>query len=351
MHNYHTYLYPNRLVAYLDAVAPETFRMFYQRPLIIYKGVDNLVQVDLRNQDQKKVTSTNTLVISVLDPRTQLRVLSSDFIRNANGTYETTISEDELLDFNSGNYEYTLILEERQVTAEGYILLSSKVCYSDSQFNARGVLELRDSVQGEFYDGFEIKKFKKVAPSSVGETGQDRYESAVIETGSIAGPSKNFHTFQIWSNNYTGSIDFQASQDSDPRPGDWVTLKSITAVNQDSFYVNVTGIHKWLRVVHIPNSAHAVGEFVVQQSILGTYSVSIRNGGMGYKVGDVINISGSLLGGETPTNDLSITVSTVNPNGIIQTISWTGSSYNGVKTFVVLGNLSTVGTVDKILYR
>jgi hypothetical protein len=126
MHNYHTYLYPNRLVAYLDAVAPETFRMFYQRPLIIYKGVDNLVQVDLRNQDQKKVTSTNTLVISVLDPRTQLRVLSSDFIRNANGTYETTISEDELLDFNSGNYEYTLILEERQVTAEGYILLSSK---------------------------------------------------------------------------------------------------------------------------------------------------------------------------------------------------------------------------------
>jgi len=72
---------------------------------------------------------------------------------------------------------------------------------------------------------------------------------------------------------------------------------------------------------------------------------------MGYKVGDVINISGSLLGGETPTNDLSITVSTVNPNGIIQTISWTGSSYNGVKTFVVLGNLSTVGTVDKILYR
>lgn len=351
MHNYHTYLYPNRLVAYLDAVAPETFRMFYQRPLIIYKGVDNLIQIDLRNQDQKKVTSTNTLVITVLDPRTQLRVFSSDFTRNANDTYETVISESALFEFNPGNYEFTLILEERQILDDGYVVLSSKVCYSDSQFDARGTLELRDSVQGEIYDSYEIKKFKKVSPSSVGETGPSRFESSIIETGSMAGPSKNFHTFQVYANNYTGSIDFQVSQDSDPRPNEWTTLESVTAVNQNSFYKNFEGIYKWFRIVHIPNSAYSVGEFVVQQGILNAYSVSIRNGGIGYKGGDVITISGSLLGGETPTNDLTITVNTVNTAGTIQTITWSGLSYNGVKTFVVLGNLSTAGTIDKVLYR
>jgi len=351
MHNYHTYLYPNRLVAYLDAVAPETFRMFYQRPLIIYKGVDNLIQIDLRNQDQKKVTTTDILVITVLDPRTQLRVLSSEFTRNANGTYETRILETELIDFNPGNYEFTLVLEHRDSVDGGYVVLSSRVCYSDSQFDARGVLELRDSVQGEIYDSFEIKKFKKVSPSSVGEIGLSRFESSVIETGSMAGPTKNFHTFQIYANNYTGSIDFQVSQDSDPRPNEWTTLESITAVNQDSFYINFEGIYKWFRVVHIPNSAYSVGEFVVQQSILNTYSVSVRNGGLGYKGGDVITISGSLLGGESPTNDLTITVNTVNTAGTIQTVSWAGLSYNGVKTFVVLGNLSTAGTIDKVLYR
>jgi hypothetical protein len=351
MHNYHTYLYPNRLVAYLDSVAPETFRMFYQRPLIIYKGVDNLIQIDLRNQDQKKVISTNTLVITVLDPRTQLRVLSSDFTRNTNGTYETTLSETDLSGFSSGNYEFTLILEERQITDQGYVLLSSRVCYSDSQFDARGILELRDNVQGEIYDSFEIKHFKKVSPASVGETGPNRFESSVIETGSMAGPTKNSHTFQIYANNYTGSIDFQVSQDSDPRPGDWATLDSVTVVNQDSFYVNFEGIYKWFRVVHIPNSAFSVGEFVVQQSILNAYSVSIRNGGLGYQVGNVITISGSQLGGESPTNDLVITVASVNTIGAIQTISWSGLSYNGVKTYVVLGELTSVGTIDKILYR
>lgn len=351
MHNYHTYLYPNRLVAYLDAVAPETFRMFYQRPLIIYKGVDNLIQIDLRNQDQKKVTSTNTLVITVLDPKTQLRVFSSDFTRNANDTYEAVISESDLFEFSPGNYEFTLILEQRQVTDAGYVVLSSRVCYSDSQYDARGTLELRDSVQGEIYDSFEIKKFKKVSPSSVGEIGPNRFESSVIETGSMGGPTKTFHTFQVYANNYTGSIDFQVSQDSDPRPNEWTTLESVTAVNQNSFYKNFEGIYKWFRVVHIPNSAYGVGEFVVQQSILNTYSVNIRNGGIGYKGGDTITISGSLLGGESPTNDLVITVLTINTAGTIQTISWSGLSYNGVKTFVVLGNLSTAGTIDKVLYR
>lgn len=325
--------------------------MFYQRPLIIYKGVDNLIQIDLRNQDQKKVTSTDTLVITVLDPRTQLRVFSSDFTRNANGTYETVITDVDLLDTTSGNYKFTLVLENRQISAEGYTVLSSRVCYSDSQFDAHGTLEIRDNVQGEFLDSFEMKKFKKVSPSSVGEIGSDRFESSIIDTGSITGPTKNFHTFQIYSNQYTGSIDFQASQDADPRPSDWVTLKSVTAVNQDSFYVNLEGIYKWLRVVHIPNSAYSIGEFVVQQTILNSYNVDIRNGGIGYKVGDTITISGRRLGGESPTNDLTITVTKVNSRGTIEIISWSGISYNGVKTFVVLGNLNTAGTLDKILYR
>jgi hypothetical protein len=167
----------------------------------------------------------------------------------------------------------------------------------------------------------------------------------------MGGPTKTFHTFQVYANNYTGSIDFQVSQDSDPRPNEWTTLESVTAVNQNSFYKNFEGIYKWFRVVHIPNSAYGVGEFVVQQSILNTYSVNIRNGGIGYKGGDTITISGSLLGGESPTNDLVITVLTINTAGTIQTISWSGLSYNGVKTFVVLGNLSTAGTIDKVLYR
>jgi hypothetical protein len=57
------------------------------------------------------------------------------------------------------------------------------------------------------------------------------------------------------------------------------------------------------------------------------------------------------LGGELGTNDLTITVSAVDADGGITGFTYTGLSYNGVKTFVLNDSNIPVGTVDKILYR
>jgi hypothetical protein len=240
-------------MAYLDQVASETHRMFYQRPLIIYKGVNNLVQVDLRNQDQKRVNNVaDILVITILDPRSQLRVLTKDFTSSGSGLYEVTISEREIDDFTTGSYEFSLVLETRQGLNTGYNVYRSRLCYSDSQFGSKGILELRGSVQGEFVDSYEIKNFAKVSPQSVGEANPSRYESSVIDTGSMGGPSKPTHTLQFYTQGYSGSIDIQTAQDNDPRPNEWTTLRSITASNYNSFYVNFSGIYRWIRIVHTP---------------------------------------------------------------------------------------------------
>jgi hypothetical protein len=79
--------------------------------------------------------------------------------------------------------------------------------------------------------------------------------------------------------------------------------------------------------------------------------VSIGSPGKGYAVGDVILVKGDRLGGETPTNDLTITVEAVDTQGIITDISWIGLSYNGVRTFVLSGETSGIGSLDEILYR
>ncbi len=85
--------------------------------------------------------------------------------------------------------------------------------------------------------------------------------------------------------------------------------------------------------------------------MLMSYQVSVYVAGSGYQVGDTVLISGSDLGGETPTHDLTITVSAVNGIGGITGITWAGVSYNGVKTFVLSGSTNGVGTIDKVLYR
>jgi hypothetical protein len=73
--------------------------------------------------------------------------------------------------------------------------------------------------------------------------------------------------------------------------------------------------------------------------------------GFGYREGDVVTFNGGILGGETPTNNLEITVTEVGDRGEILNFTWTGVSYNGVKTFVLTDPSQGFGTVDKVFYR
>jgi hypothetical protein len=116
-------------------------------------------------------------------------------------------------------------------------------------------------------------------------------------------------------------------------------------------YKNVTGKYNWFRVKHTPGNVSSVARFTIAQTMLLTYNVNIGNIGKGYDVGNTIVITGNKLGGELLTNDLTITVSAVNADGGITGFSYTGLSYNGVKTFVLDDSNISVGTVDKILYR
>jgi len=73
------YLYPN--TAEVQVFDPSIFttrnRQVYSRPIKVYQGVDNPVQVIVRNQDQKSVDLTGSSVTaSIQDPTNQVTVKS-----------------------------------------------------------------------------------------------------------------------------------------------------------------------------------------------------------------------------------------------------------------------------------
>ena len=71
----------------------------------------------------------------------------------------------------------------------------------------------------------------------------------------------------------------------------------------------------------------------------GTYSVTLANGGSGHTPGDVITISGANLGGTSPTNDLTLTVSDVDvANAITLFTGVTGTATGS-------GGIFSIGTV------
>ena len=86
--------------------------------------------------------------------------------------------------------------------------------------------------------------------------------------------------------------------------------------------------------------------FNVDQNQDGTLNATISNSGDGgYNVGQVHTVSGTLFGGTSPTNDLSITIDAISDleDGEVTTISTSGSGYVPLGTYIdVIGtnNLS-----------
>ena len=75
----------------------------------------------------------------------------------------------------------------------------------------------------------------------------------------------------------------------------------------------------------------------------GTYTnLSITSGGSGYAVGDLVKVPGTLLGGTAPTNDLIISVGTVDGTGAITTVSIAaGVASSGNATYTAVDPTST----------
>ena len=79
MQQIQSYLYPN--VVQVQILDPAVFsprnRVVYSRPITIYQGIDNPLQVVVRNQDQKSVDLTGYLAqLDIQDPLNQASVNS-----------------------------------------------------------------------------------------------------------------------------------------------------------------------------------------------------------------------------------------------------------------------------------
>jgi hypothetical protein len=354
------YLYVNKLDVFTtptDTWSTERYRRVYNRNLKIFRGVDNRIDIQVRNSDQKASNiAGSTLVFNLVSQDTKDLVLQKDFTAMdlATGKVTVIVTAEELLDLNTGFYNYSIVKEVRStVDSTDYTVTSKMPLYMDSQYAAVGTLEITGDVYGGVADSVIVDTFNYTNPFTQGATEPAPfYTSAIIDARPKTSPAYPIHTFQFYSTNYKGTVEIQASLDDQgatPRETKWVTVADVDLTAEH--YKNITGKYNWFRIKHTPGDISSVAKFTIAQTLLLTYNVTIGEIGKGYDVGNIIVITGNKLGGELGTNDLTITVSAVNADGGITGFSYTGLSYNGVKTFVLDDSNISVGTIDKILYR
>jgi hypothetical protein len=350
------YLYPNKIDVFTNSISDwktERFRQVYQRNLKIYRGVDNRIDIQVKNLDQKPYDITGfNLLINIVEPETQELLLQKECeVKSlSQGKIYVTLSANDLLSINPGHYQYSLIKETRSnVDSTDYTVSSREIIYLDSQYGSEGTIQVYPNVYSEPKPSIIIKEFREDVDQDLNTP--PIFYSSIIDAKPQLSTESTVHTFRFYMTDYNGEVVIQGSQSEGANPYVWEDIVTYDVVASDLQYATVTGKYYWLRIKHTPGKVTSIAEFVVAQTILNEYTVSISNPGNGYQVGDTITISGARLGGSTPVHNLIITVSTVNVSGQIQTVTWQGTSYTGVKTFVISGDNVPSGTIDKILYR
>lgn len=276
------YLYPNRLDVFTDPAAEwtaERFRKVYNRTIKIYRSVDNRLDFQVRSGDEKTVNMTGSaLVFNIIHRETQDVILQKDcqVVDIAAGKFIVTVTEDELLDIESGLYSYSILKEIRTaIDDDNYSVIDRKVLYVDSQFGGIGTVEVVGDVLGTVSPSQEITTFSKVVdydnPLGVSSeaafelprpnyarhtptTGfEEYYISSIIDANSQLVTAGSLHTFQFYIDSYDGVITLQGSiDDQGATPSNWTDISELST-NENQF-VNVIGKWNWFRIKHAPSA-------------------------------------------------------------------------------------------------
>lgn len=365
------YLYPNKIDIFTQSLDPwvaERYSKVYNRNVKIYRGIDNRIDIQVRNCDQRPISVADSYLVFNLVTKDEQRLVlqkectlvPDDTVNKLKGRAYVVLTGDDLQDLEPGYYQYSVVIEERDYESPDYTVTSRTVSYIDSQFGAYATLEVFGDVLGEPGASLEVTKFNYINPFSTGDEDPPYYESSIIDANYLTSTPTSNHTFQFYhGDDFTGRIRIQGSMDESSDPN-WTDLpdsviyppgNNFTTDGKLTTYKNVTGKWRWFRVV-AGASFNGSAKFVIAQTMVEQYAVSVYNGGKNYVVGQQLVIVGDRLGGNSGVNDLTITVTSVNFQGAITGVSWTGTSVPNTRSFVLgATGLPSTGRLDKVLYR
>ena len=257
------YLYVNKLDVFTtptDTWSTERYRRVYNRNLKIFRGVDNRIDIQVRNNDQKASNIVgSTLVFNLVSQGTKHLVFQKDFtaMELATGKVTVILTAEELLDLDMGFYNYSVIKEVRStVDSTDYTVTSKMPLYMDSQYDTVGTLEITGDVYGDVSNSVNVTTFNYTNPFTQGAVEPfPFYTSEIIDARPNTSPAYPIHTFQFYTTNYTGTVEIQASLDAQgatPRETKWATVATVDLLTQQ--YKNVTGKYNWFRIKHIPTT-------------------------------------------------------------------------------------------------
>lgn len=336
-----SYIYPNRieLLADISGFAVE-YKSVYQRNVKIYNGIDNTIEFEIKNADQKRIdlTTLSMIELNIMDVSGQALPNSPYSITptKLKGIGETTIPEEDLNYLDSPQYlkySVTAIKDGKEI-----------MLYADAKFGATGTIELVGDALPTIKDPVVHNTFT----AEIDLHGNPIWHSSAIPVKFYEAVPQKTVTLEIKVVGFAGTIwvdattndtiNMTAFRDAGMPFGSW-TQNALNGLYTGIIPYATTlpiGDYSYVRVSYQCPSAVGTGATFFVTKYNGTYNVKIKSAGTNYTLGSLIKVVGSQLGGEDGVNDLIIAVSGVAgatqsvssyAMGSITAVNWSGTAY------------------------
>jgi len=358
-----SYLYPNRIQTVVNLASTLLeWRIVYQRKFKIYQGLDNVLEIDVKNSEQKRqdITGLNMKFVLMDELNEGIYETDIDVATGMPGIGRVMIPATAIADIAPQFLKYTIYILNPDDTMTPV--------YGDTQYGVTGTIDLLGGAMPSALPPIYLRKFLRLTddrnPNNLVATYLS--ELAEIHRPNILTSTPSFNvdfypvglsaTVTVQVTDYTSIALEDKWQDIDTFSVTPSTNLITKTYSQDADYKQRD---VYLRVKYIPPQGQGATFDITK--VDGVYTVVLNRAGYSYHVGNQIKILGSHLGGDDGANDLIITITAVNtvPAGGVQTsgFTWTGSAYINPQTDnSKWGNaqgvtLNSTGTFDKIVVR
>jgi hypothetical protein len=358
MQKIQSYLYPNRIQLLADLAGFNVeYTNVYQRTVKIYQNVDNVLEFDIKNADEKRLDLVTSPAI------TDIELNIMDASGNVVGNSPYTVTPGSLKGIG------TVVIPAADLAGLEQQFLKYSVTalkdtnriplYGDSRFGMAGTIELITNAMPVTRQPAVYKDFT----AEIDLKGNPIWHSSAIPAKFYEAVKTENLSFTIHVTNFIGNVWLEATENDtinveawrkSARPfGTWVNT-STPYTGDIPFAATVpVGNYSYFRVSYdTPTMNGMAATFEVTKNS-GNYSVRIHTGGTGYGYHSIIRVLGSQLGGVDGLNDLVIQVEGLEGGAssyavsAITTVSWTGTASDGEGFFIVSGQ-NNAGLVDSV---
>jgi hypothetical protein len=241
------FVYTQRqIVVLLTGFSPRSYMPQYAKPLTLHKGVDNQIQFQFLNQEQKPVDITGkSITCRVINYQGNAVLLQKALTLQlaATGIASLYVTAAEIEEFDPQKCYYSLEIPIGEFDFPVFV---------DQNAGARGDMNIVNSVLPSFVPSYSVsiptgQPFPNLDPNANANSNAQTYYTSVISSD-----GNPILTFQARYSDYYGNVLIEGSTLQD---GDWYPISLHTGyanVNETKGYT-IEGYHPFVRMQFVSN--------------------------------------------------------------------------------------------------